>query len=272
MQTLAVLMTLLAAAAALPLISYEQVSAGDILALRVLDAYTAYTTYAPGAAPCHILALAGFCTQAVLGLALAALFVDAYLLDRRARLAPQARLGGGDKVRRQAFHFPLSSVTRTPSIIAGATISPSIDVGGAVYGRAWSRSSGRTGALSDQASSPAAASLDPIVFAQRGSGSSIQATPSTCKDSSPKHAAPIADADVHDVESHRPGEDSVFGPYILLDILGTGSFGRVMRGRHVASGEEVAVKLIPRTHVAAEQAFIENEVGIMKVRTLDGFS
>lgn len=50
-----------------------------------------------------------------------------------------------------------------------------------------------------------------------------------------------------------------FGPYILLQTLGEGEFGKVKLGLHSYTAEEVAVKLIRR-------GSLENDVRMQKIR------
>lgn len=59
-----------------------------------------------------------------------------------------------------------------------------------------------------------------------------------------------------------------FGPYLLLQTLGEGEFGKVKLGLHQEYGEEVAVKLIRRGSVdnAVRFSKIEREIEVLKVR------
>lgn len=69
-----------------------------------------------------------------------------------------------------------------------------------------------------------------------------------------QHPAAIAYAASH------PGRTiPKFGPYILLQTLGEGEFGKVKLGLHSHWAEEVAVKLIRRGNV-------ENDVRMQKIR------
>lgn len=58
-----------------------------------------------------------------------------------------------------------------------------------------------------------------------------------------------------------------FGPYVLLQTLGEGEFGKVKLGVHKDYGEEVAVKLIRRVSVDNESRLskVEREVDVLKV-------
>jgi serine/threonine protein kinase len=58
-----------------------------------------------------------------------------------------------------------------------------------------------------------------------------------------------------------------FGPYILLQTLGEGEFGKVKLGIHKDSYEEVAVKLIRRTNLNGEarHAKVEREINVLRV-------
>jgi hypothetical protein len=58
-----------------------------------------------------------------------------------------------------------------------------------------------------------------------------------------------------------------FGPYLLLQTLGEGEFGKVKLGLHNQWGEEVAVKLIRRGSVdsSVRMSKIEREIEVLKV-------
>jgi len=58
-----------------------------------------------------------------------------------------------------------------------------------------------------------------------------------------------------------------FGPYLLLQTLGEGEFGKVKLGLHSQWGEEVAVKLIRRGNVdtTTRMSKIEREIEVLKV-------
>lgn len=62
-----------------------------------------------------------------------------------------------------------------------------------------------------------------------------------------------------------------FGPYILLQTLGEGEFGKVKLGVHKDYGEEVAVKLIRRGSVDNDTRLtkVEREIDVLKVRALN---
>ena len=59
-----------------------------------------------------------------------------------------------------------------------------------------------------------------------------------------------------------------FGPYLLLQTLGEGEFGKVKLGLHGEWGEEVAVKLIRRGSVdnAVRMSKVEREIEVLRVR------
>ena len=59
-----------------------------------------------------------------------------------------------------------------------------------------------------------------------------------------------------------------FGPYLLLQTLGEGEFGKVKLGLHSEWGEEVAVKLIRRGIVdsSARMTKVEREIEVLRVR------
>lgn len=58
-----------------------------------------------------------------------------------------------------------------------------------------------------------------------------------------------------------------FGPYLLLQTLGEGEFGKVKLGLHHQWGEEVAVKLIRRGNVdtTVRMSKVEREIEVLKV-------
>lgn len=59
-----------------------------------------------------------------------------------------------------------------------------------------------------------------------------------------------------------------FGPYLLLQTLGEGEFGKVKLGLHMQWGEEVAVKLIRRGNIdtSARMSKVEREIEVLRVR------
>lgn len=61
-----------------------------------------------------------------------------------------------------------------------------------------------------------------------------------------------------------------FGPYLLLQTLGEGEFGKVKLGIHTQYGEEVAVKLIRRGNVdtTVRLSKVEREIQVLKVSLL----
>ena len=58
-----------------------------------------------------------------------------------------------------------------------------------------------------------------------------------------------------------------FGPYLLLQTLGEGEFGKVKLGLHTNWGEEVAVKLIKRHNIdsAVRMSKVEREIEVLRV-------
>lgn len=64
-----------------------------------------------------------------------------------------------------------------------------------------------------------------------------------------------------------------FGPYLLLQTLGEGEFGKVKLGLHATWGEEVAVKLIRRGNVenALRMSKVEREIEVLRVRRFSSF-
>lgn len=65
-----------------------------------------------------------------------------------------------------------------------------------------------------------------------------------------------------------------FGPYLLLQTLGEGEFGKVKLGLHSQWGEEVAVKLIRRGNIdsAVRMSKVEREIEVLRVRPLHSCS
>lgn len=61
-----------------------------------------------------------------------------------------------------------------------------------------------------------------------------------------------------------------FGPYLLLQTLGEGEFGKVKLGLHQQWGEEVAVKLIRRGNIDTQvrMSKVEREIEVLRVRIL----
>lgn len=59
-----------------------------------------------------------------------------------------------------------------------------------------------------------------------------------------------------------------FGPYILLQTVGEGEFGKVKLGLHSQWGEEVAVKLIRRGNIdtSVRMSKVEREIEVLRVR------
>jgi protein-serine/threonine kinase len=62
-----------------------------------------------------------------------------------------------------------------------------------------------------------------------------------------------------------------FGPYVLLQTLGEGEFGKVKLGVHTEYGVEVAIKLIRRGSLDDEIRAnkVEREIDVLKVSRLD---
>jgi len=59
---------------------------------------------------------------------------------------------------------------------------------------------------------------------------------------------------------------SKVGPYIMTDTLGVGAFGKVKRARHMQTGAEVAVKIMDKGDIAANDfsANVKREIFIMR--------
>ncbi|RCI03649.1 hypothetical protein CU098_002098, partial [Rhizopus stolonifer] len=65
-----------------------------------------------------------------------------------------------------------------------------------------------------------------------------------------------------------PGrKPTVFGPYLLLQTLGEGEFGKVKFGIQVKTGQEVAIKLIRKDSIdsASRMTKIEREISVLRV-------
>ena len=75
-------------------------------------------------------------------------------------------------------------------------------------------------------------------------------------------------AAVQYASSHPRRTIPKFGPYLLLQTLGEGEFGKVKLGLHSNWGEEVAVKLIKKQNmeVAIRASKVEREINVLKVR------
>ena len=58
-----------------------------------------------------------------------------------------------------------------------------------------------------------------------------------------------------------------FGPYLLLQTVGGGEFGKVKLGLHSQWGEEVAVKLIRRGNIdsSVRMSKVEREIEVLRV-------
>mmetsp|Transcript_9990 Transcript_9990/g.17992 ORF Transcript_9990/g.17992 Transcript_9990/m.17992 type:complete len:524 (-) Transcript_9990:316-1887(-) len=56
------------------------------------------------------------------------------------------------------------------------------------------------------------------------------------------------------------------GPYVMTDTLGVGAFGKVKRGRHIQTGLEVAVKIMDKGDIAANDFSnnVKREIFIMR--------
>ena len=77
------------------------------------------------------------------------------------------------------------------------------------------------------------------------------------------HPAAVAYA-----QSHPRRTIPRFGPYLLLQTLGEGEFGKVKLGLHMQWGEEVAVKLIRRGNIdsSVRMSKVEREIEVLRVR------
>jgi protein-serine/threonine kinase len=68
-------------------------------------------------------------------------------------------------------------------------------------------------------------------------------------------------------EAHPKRPMVAFGPYVLLQTLGEGEFGKVKLGVHADFGVEVAIKLIRRGSLEDEVSAnkVEREIDVLKV-------
>ncbi|KAG9098013.1 hypothetical protein FRC06_006918 [Ceratobasidium sp. 370] len=133
------------------------------------------------------------------------------------------------------------------------------------------------GADTRQAPRPATTAVTTDARARRASATASAATGSNNKsDSNPTTMTTEARAPKFDVSQH-PAALSYqaahpkraiprFGPYLLLQTLGEGEFGKVKLGLHATWGEEVAVKLIRRGNVenALRMSKVEREIEVLR--------
>ncbi|KAF7729459.1 hypothetical protein EC973_004439 [Apophysomyces ossiformis] len=64
-----------------------------------------------------------------------------------------------------------------------------------------------------------------------------------------------------------PGrKPTVFGPYLLLQTLGEGEFGKVKLGIHIETGHEVAIKLMRKDHIdsTSRMTKVEREIAVLR--------
>ncbi|KAJ8662780.1 hypothetical protein O0I10_001744 [Lichtheimia ornata] len=64
-----------------------------------------------------------------------------------------------------------------------------------------------------------------------------------------------------------PGrKPTVFGPYLLLQTLGEGEFGKVKLGIHIETGHEVAIKLIKKDNIdsTTRMSKVEREINVLR--------
>lgn len=65
-----------------------------------------------------------------------------------------------------------------------------------------------------------------------------------------------------------PGrKPTVFGPYLLLQTMGEGEFGKVKFGIEVKTGQEVAIKLIRKDSMdsSSRMTKVEREISVLRV-------
>ncbi|KAI8147469.1 hypothetical protein BJV82DRAFT_595554 [Fennellomyces sp. T-0311] len=67
---------------------------------------------------------------------------------------------------------------------------------------------------------------------------------------------------------HPPAgrKPTVFGPYLLLQTLGEGEFGKVKLGIHIETGQEVAIKLIKKDNIdsSTRMSKVEREISVLR--------
>jgi protein-serine/threonine kinase len=106
-------------------------------------------------------------------------------------------------------------------------------------------------------------------------GQQLSASPSTSRrhHPQPQDAMPAFDIKQHPAAvayaaSHPNRTIPKFGPYILLQTLGEGEFGKVKLGLHSHWAEEVAVKLIRKGNVENDVRMqkIQREIAVLEVR------
>jgi protein-serine/threonine kinase len=92
------------------------------------------------------------------------------------------------------------------------------------------------------------------------------------QDSSPQQALAPRDVYAHPAavayaQAHPRRTIPRFGPYLLLQTLGEGEFGKVKLGLHSQWGEEVAVKLIRRNNIDSNTRMVkvEREIEVLRV-------
>ncbi|OZJ02239.1 hypothetical protein BZG36_04544 [Bifiguratus adelaidae] len=72
--------------------------------------------------------------------------------------------------------------------------------------------------------------------------------------------------DVRKSGHYRSRKQAMFGPYLLLQTVGEGEFGKVKLGIHVETGAETAVKLIKKEHVGTSSRLSKVEREILALR------
>ncbi|KAG9125931.1 hypothetical protein FRC07_005537 [Ceratobasidium sp. 392] len=112
------------------------------------------------------------------------------------------------------------------------------------------------GADTQQARRPASTAVAPDTRARRSSANAASTTKLV-----DQHPAAIAYQAAHPKRAIPR-----FGPYLLLQTLGEGEFGKVKLGLHAQWGEEVAVKLIRRGNVenAIRMSKVEREIEVLR--------
>jgi protein-serine/threonine kinase len=111
---------------------------------------------------------------------------------------------------------------------------------------------------------------------QGGSGrkraSHAVASPSQPQEEPTQGSSPTRDVYSHPAavayaQAHPRRTIPKFGPYLLLQTLGEGEFGKVKLGLHSQWGEEVAVKLMRRGNIDSQQRMtkVEREIEVLRV-------
>ncbi|KAI0314956.1 hypothetical protein OF83DRAFT_396829 [Amylostereum chailletii] len=102
---------------------------------------------------------------------------------------------------------------------------------------------------------------------QRASHTVTSSSPHS-EDQQPKYRDVYAHPAAQQYAASHPGRAiPKFGPYLLLQTLGEGEFGKVKLGLHTMWGEEAAVKLIKRHNIdsAVRMSKVEREIDVLRM-------